>query len=554
MKRSLVEGRLRKLFESGISYNLLLGRLSNRTELDDFEIRLNEVDPTHRAYVASLINSAFFPEVDSFEVFAKLSSLADKGSKDIAPYLYCLTLNWPNLSWELLTSAKRSLLSPAAILQTYYDIRMKLDSNSLDSIEATMVSPTLIALDELEKKLTSQIVSIKDFLREDGSSHCRLFSHRRFKESHDGVHRHLLEIAHEISMGRDPLDKVQFPLLDNKNFSQWGKVLNALLCYLEDMSPQDFVKASPKYVPRGYLETTREAKNIEPYIVLLLKRQRALLRFCRPNDDDYSQGKIQSLEEQLEPLLASKMILCHHIMLYLSLLKHDEWTINLKKTLDNLKVNSHPNKLQKNSEKYNDLISRSIEGLGKEYLVEENPVGLPLIYYTTANSTLDPMSLLEEFYSVKTNTNADLINEFVKKHGTFSLIIPQTMRFDTSTWLKPPVMLRLGEPLIIECNHRLELPKRLHLAGLVKSNEYVYETLIDNLESIEINDLEGLLQGVCCLWYLKLNEVKSLPKFHTLLSKCLPIEIDVRTLRKRKNIAQEWLNQWPNVNLFKEKL
>lgn len=96
--------------------------------------------------------------------------------------------------------------------------------------------------------------------------------------------------------------------------------------------------------------------------------------------------------------------------------------------------------------------------------------------------------------------------------------------------------------------------KRLHLAGLVKSNEYVYETLTDNLESIDINDLEDLLQGVCCLWYLKLNEVKYLPKFHTLLSRCLPLEIDVRTLRKRKDIAQDWLNQWPNVSLFKEKL
>ena len=182
MERSLVERRLRKLFESGISYNLLLGSLSNRKELDDFEIRLNEVDPIQRAYVASLINSSFSPEVDSFEVVAKLSSLEDKGSRDISPYLYCLTLNWPNLPWELLTSAKRSLLSPATILQTYYDIRTKLDSNSLDSIEETMVNPTLIALDELEKKLTSQIVSIKDFLREDGSSHCRLFSHRRFKK------------------------------------------------------------------------------------------------------------------------------------------------------------------------------------------------------------------------------------------------------------------------------------------------------------------------------------------------------------------------------------
>lgn len=555
--RSTAEATLRRWFETGISYNLMLGSGANREGLDEFEMSLNHIDPTRRIYAASLINQAYLPSVDIGETMVKLQPLLGQDVGRVIGNLYCTTHNYPHWSWELLTSAKRSILSPKNMLSAYYVVRKKLDMTRSFESEIELVHPTLKALCDLEwkRKLTSHLVSFYDVHHTDGSTSCRLYAHGYFKEKHDGVHRHILEIAHEHSLGNDPLDKVQFALLNGKKYSQWDSSLQAIFCYCEGVTPQNFVKRSRDVVPRKYLYTVRDANPINNQLEQLSKRYSALTRFIRPLDSDYSQNNTNHPLNHLNPELVRKMILSHYIMFYLSMLHHLSWSVELRDCRDALKKRFPKcddfQKLWLNlniDDSRGDVICDAplYERILK--LFESDPIGLPRWVYGH-DFIPEPLELLEGYFGTVKQQDVRHLDCLNRKHFNIALIIPQCLKIDTSAWLKPPVMLRLGEPLIIHGSSDLQLSERLRLAGLVKSNEYVYQTLTENL-TMSLESLERLLMGICYHWHIGMHDDISLSRFHKHLSQYSVPEVSPRTLSSRKNLAQNWLEQWPDVSLF----
>jgi hypothetical protein len=559
LKKSAAEKELIRWFETGISYNLILGSYSSRVGLDEFELSLNNIDPIKRIYAASLINKAFLPNVNVLEIMSSLQDLGSGAETVIGP-LYRTILNYPNWSWELLTNTKRSVLSPKNMLKAYYTVRQILDKSRSDDCDIDITNPTLRALSDLEcnRKLTSKLVSINDIVNSDGTSSCRLHAHGLFKERHEGVHRHIIEVAHELSLGKDPLDKVKFAMLSRKKYSQWASILQAIFCYCEGMTPQNFIKNSRDWVPREYLNEVCDANIISHQLSQLLNRQKALKVFIHPNDDDYSQSRNYDPIEQLDPLLVRKMVLCHYTMFYLTMLHYESWSISLRECRNTFKKRYHQRDLKnkwfefntlflKGSDLNGDLLYKQIHDLFKL-----DPIGLPL-WAHAPDLIPEPLELLKEYFGNKGQEDSQHLVSLNEKHATIALLIPKLLKIDISAWLKPPVMIQEGEPLIIYSHSDLQLSERLHLAGLVKSNGYVYKTLADNL-TMKLESLEHLLMGVCYLWHVKMNGKISLSSFQKELSHYAVGEISSRSLGKRKDAAQKWLKQWPEVSLFDQLL
>ncbi|MBP2700053.1 hypothetical protein [Photobacterium lucens] len=552
---STAEATLRRWFETGISYNLMLGREEDREGLDEFEISLNHIDATRRIYASSLINQAYLPSVDIGEIILKLQPLLGRDTGKVVGNLYCITHNAPHWSWELLTNSKRTILSPENMLNAYYIVRKQLDMNRSFDNEIDVIHPTLKALCDLERKrkLTSHLVSFYDKHNSDGSTSCRLYAHGYFKEKHEGVHRHILEIARELSLGNDPLDKAQFALLNGKKYSQWDSTLQAILCYCKRITPQNFVKHSRDMVPREYLYTVRDANPIKNQLDQLFKRQSALIRFIRPLDSDYSQNNTHDPFSHLDSGLVRKMVLSHYIMFYLSRLHHLSWSMELRECRDALKkcfpkrddfqkAWSHINGSRGNLVCDISLYERILQ------LFKSDPIGLPYWAYET-DVIPEPLTLLEEYFGTVNQLDERYLDRLNRKHFNIALNIPKLLKIDTSAWLKPPVMLRLGEPLIIHGFSELPLSERLRLAGLVKSKEYVYQTLTENL-TMSLESLERLLMGICYHWHIRMNDDISLSRFHKHLSQYSVPEVSPRTLSNRSNLAKKWLKQWPDLGLF----
>ncbi|TMS64260.1 MULTISPECIES: hypothetical protein [Pseudoalteromonas] len=292
LKKREAEIELMKWFETGISYNLILGEYSSRVSLDEFALSLDNITPTERIYAASLINKAFLPDSNSLEIMLYLCNLG-VGAKSVVRVLTLTISKYPNWPWELLTNEMRSVLSPRNMLKSYYTVRQILDKCRSDDCDIDITEPTLRALRDLERhrKLTSKLVSINDTVHQDGTSSCQLHAHGLFKKSHEGVQRHIIEVAYELSLGKDPLDKVKFAMLSRKKYSQWASILQAILCYCENIHPQNFIKNSRDWVPREYLNEVCDANVITHQRNHLSNRQKALKVFIHPSDDDFSQSK-----------------------------------------------------------------------------------------------------------------------------------------------------------------------------------------------------------------------------------------------------------------------
>ena len=205
LKKREAEIELMKWFETGISYNLILGEYSSRVSLDEFALSLDNITPTERIYAASLINKAFLPDSNSLEIMLYLCNLG-VGAKSVVRVLTLTISKYPNWPWELLTNEMRSVLSPRNMLKSYYTVRQILDKCRSDDCDIDITEPTLRALRDLERhrKLTSKLVSINDTVHQDGTSSCQLHAHGLFKKSHEGVQRHIIEVAYELSLGKDP--------------------------------------------------------------------------------------------------------------------------------------------------------------------------------------------------------------------------------------------------------------------------------------------------------------------------------------------------------------
>lgn len=555
LKRNLVDESLHRWFEIGISYNLMLGVESNRKELNDFECLLNKIDPIHRIQTASLINQAFFPHVNVTEIMLKLLQL-NPAYNNLSNSLYCIVYNWPHWSWELLINEKRSILSAENILKAYYDVRKTLDMTSSNESEIHITNPTLIALYDIDKKrkLTSKIVSFRDYKQDNRNSICCVYAHNYFKNNHTGIHQHILNIANDLSMGKDPLDKTQFKLLNKKKYTQWSSILQALFCYCAEIKPQSFINNCRNIVPREYLYTANDSNSIKNQLPKLNKRQGILNRFIRPLEVNYSNKRENPPLNYIEPHLVKKMILCHFIMFYMTALKELQWSKTLMKYRSDLKSQLSKSDFDNvwfyliTGDKF--IENSSYHNIKR--LFESDPIGLPPWAYNY-DVIPEPLDLLEKYFG-DINHDNDYFNILNEKYFHIALIIPLEIKIDLSAWLKSSVWLRTGNPLTIYGPSKLQLSERLHLAGLIQSNQYLYQTLAENLTTINFECLGNILMGICYLWHSCFNKKVSLSKYHEYLSQYSLPEISIRTLTKRKNIAANLLDHWPNVNLLKKHL
>ncbi len=568
LKPSIADDLLRKCFEAGISYNLLLGTFVDREkkEINNFERSLDDIHLFDRPHAYTLLNQAFNPRAEVEYTIARLNfELQCPGS--LGAYLYCVVKNYPHWPLELFTRAKRSALEPKNILRAYYAVRTMLEKHRQHDHEMVITDPTLIALYELEKKrkLTSHLVSVDEQPIQNGitsfviHSH-GLFSYRSNEQHHSNErwlgqeHRHILEVARELEMGRDPLDKVRYALLNGQRVSQWSSTLLALCCYCENISAQSFCKNHLDRVPRRYHSDLRDVNLIKHQLKKFPQREKSLWQFLKPSPDDYFKSQKKPFE-QADPILIKKMVLCHFIMLYLTVLSHSSWSIRMRKCVEIFKKR-HPHEHQKKwvecmmTDTRNSPDAPLLREVQK--LFDSNPVGLyPWMW---GSEFPDPLALMTHYLGSKdkpSNEQLVKLNMFYKqlRLDITALIIPQCLNIDTSPWFKKSVWVQMGKTCTFFGPSSLPLEERLSLASLLITNQYTVQTLKDNM-LMETKQLEHLLLGICYLWHNTMIERISQSRFLDYLVTYSLGNMTEATLRKRIAIARKWLKQWPDVTLF----
>ncbi|SHF37915.1 hypothetical protein SAMN02745753_01837 [Marinomonas polaris DSM 16579] len=566
LKTASANDLLRKCFEAGISYNLLLGTFDERDkkELNNFEDAIKHIHLFHRPQVYTLLSKAFRPRMQLEFIMAHLAELNCPMS--LIGYLHCVAKNFPHLPFELLTNPKRSLLEPQNILKAYYSVREALDKSRQHNSEITITDPTLLTLYELviKKKLTSSLVAIDERPLDNGETAFVIHSHGMFDAPRNDrnldqfghEHRHIIEVARELEIGNNPLDKVKFPLLNCNKPSKWASTLHALCCYYEGISPTIFCNKHLDIVPRNYHNTLREPNLIANQLKKFQQRSKALWQLLKPSSGFYPKIQQNTFDDG-DPKLIKHMILRHLIMLYLTMLKHPSWSIKVRGCIETLQKLYSTDLLQKWDEHINlQRISTSSPCplTDIQLLFQSNPVGLHPLWWLSGELP-DPLELMGHYVNSSQLSNEQLTELNQRYRNTrldiVALMIPRSLKIDTSQLFKKSITLQLGNPCKFYGPSNLQLEERLYLASLLVTGQYTLQTLKDN-QKLESRYLENVLIGVCYLWHNVMIKKISQEDFLDLLVQHSLDDMSTATLRKRIKLAQEWLKKWPNVNLFND--
>ncbi|EMZ5446862.1 hypothetical protein KDV41_09785 [Providencia stuartii] len=573
LKSSEAENVLREWFEAGIAYNLIFGSLDFRKQSGLVHLRrlLARIPLSNRPYYYDILEKAFDPRYDALHVVMRNLNLTSPLNCQFFAYVDILTKNYPNMSLELFLTAAAttySVLEPKKIVHAYYKVRTELNSIERHRQDIIIKDPTLIALYKMvnERQLTSNLVKVVYGHPQNNMAQFRIHACDLFTNKLDNsefnlgqIHAHFIEIAHKLALGQDPLKDVLHPLLDGKRYTQWAPILHALCRYYEDITPAKYYKIYREEFPREY-DHELDSKKIAPQFKRLNRRLFSLYRFIKPYPDDFAKVT-QPLLKKMDPAVVRKMVICHMVMFYFSVMKNSTWYIKVRECMTKLKK-IYPQDYQfklltfsENDGHIDDLLFNNLKEL-----FHSNPVGLfPWMFL---GSLPEPMELMKHYFSNKNSDNIECIAErnlFFKKLNLASsvLMIPMFLNnFDSSQWMKPNIMVQLPSGNTNTCIFytptNISKEDSLYLAGVFCKGQYLQETLEENL-TMEISALEDLLLGICFLWYNLFVDKTSVSKFIGILQANEINEISERALKVRINKAKNWLKQWPRISLFHEK-
>ncbi|MCU1798448.1 hypothetical protein CUU45_14360 [Pectobacterium polaris] len=574
LKSSEAENVLREWFEAGIAYNLIFGRLDFRKQSGLVHLRrlLAEIPLSNRPYYYDILEKAFDPRYDALHVVMRNLNFTSPLNGQFFAYVDILTKNYPNMSLELFLTAAAttySVLEPKKIVHAYYKVRTELNSIERHRQDIIIKDPTLIALYKMvnERQLTSNLVNVEYGHPQNNMAQFRIHSCDLFTNKLDNsefnlgqIHAHFIEIAHKLALGQDPLKDVLHPLLDGKRYTQWAPILHALCRYYEGITSAKYYKIYREEFPREY-DHELDSKNIAPQFKRLSKRELSLYRFLKPHPNDFAQVPQNPLKK-MDPAVVRKMVICHMVMFYFSVMNNSTWYIKVREYITKLKriypQHYHLSKLltfPENDEHMDDPLFNNLKEL-----FHSNPVGLfPWMFM---GDLPEPMELMKHYFS---NENIDDIEYIVERNLLFknlkladsALLIPMYLNnFDSSQWMKPNIMVQLpsdnSETCIFYTPTNISKENSLYLAGVFCKGQYLQETLEENL-TMEVSALEDLLLGICFLWYNLFVNKTSVSKFVGILQVNEINEISERALKVRINKAKDWLEQWPRVSLFHEK-
>jgi len=570
LKFSEAENVLREWFEAGITFNLIFGRLDFRKESGLVHLRrcLAEIPLALRPQYYDILEKAFSPRHNILDILFgyNYDSLSLRGQ--LYAYAECLTKNYPKMPLKLLLTAAattHSVLEPKKIIHAYYKVRTELESNNRQKLDITIEDPTLIALCQMvsERQLTSNLVEI-DYGNPQGKmTPFRIHSFDLFtnkgrnqlvnKEFSLGqVHGHFIKIAHKLALGLDPLNEVSHPLLKGKKCAQWAPILHALCRNYENNTEVGYYKTYSQKIPVRY-EHELDSKSIKHQIKKLSERANSLFRFLNPSPDDFSQRQQDALKST-PPEVMQKMIVYHMIMFYFSLMKNADWYIKVRYFMKNLKM-SHPQDYEsklftfsRRDECINDTLYNSFNEI-----FSANPVGLfPWMF---SGVLPEPMDLMMHYFS---NKNKKDIENIDKKNKSFknlnlaasALTIPMFLNgLDSAQGRNASIMVQLpscnSDTCVFYTATGTSKEDGLYLAELFSNGLYIQRSLEESL-TIELKEIEDLLLGICFLWHENFVDKISLRKFVDILQDNEINDISERTLKARKDKAENWLMQWPS--------
>ncbi|MBD1389508.1 hypothetical protein IC617_08715 [Neiella sp. HB171785] len=560
IKKEDYELMLRPWLEAGITYNLMLGDVAGQRELDDFEDKLKTLPDRKLNKVSELVVRAFLPSEDTANV---IELVREQGEDciSIAEQLGHIVKCWPHWSWDLLSQNTRSLLSPCELLKAYYQIREQLDQYTSD---VDITRPILAKLRWMTEYhlLTTNMVWWDHQPVTEGVTNHNIHAHDYFASDTPGIQRHILLIARKLSLGEDPLDDTKQPLLSNKGLTQWGKVLQTLVHRFYAHTRQTFDDTFDDLVPDEYHELEYcDAKTIKRLSAALNKRERELRNFMKPAEKYFANSIQQDVRNQLERDIKEKTILAHYAMFYLSLLKHSAWTKQLIEFRDEFIGIYGKNNIEQRWLFDINSCDSSMRHK-KDILCASEPVGIPFSLYCP-NITPCPIELLSDYFNYSQNTSNIESHEFSNRYFNCAMILPTTIKLDMSDWLNPSVILsrqkysdskvRVRQYVSLIARDEILLPDKIGVAANLVAQSSTFAKVVENHSMIRSN-LVNLMIGISYHWYKLSEETASIAKFHKRLSKYRIPELDERTLRRRIGDAEEWLAQWPNVELFRKRL
>ncbi|ELA7280692.1 hypothetical protein Q9X95_004303, partial [Vibrio parahaemolyticus] len=355
LEQNQAEDILRQWFESGIAYNLTLGTLDERKQrgLQAFGYALDSIPLLRRPYVYGLLDKAFNPRGHIEYAMAHLAL----ETANLAGWAYCISMNYPHWPLELFTRAtKPSVLAPQNILRAYYLVRSELDKHPQKGDSIKITDSTLIALHNLvnNRQLTSNLVEVEEGTDQGGLIPFVIHSYDLFTNTNQEsfhtlgtTYQHFINIARDLSLEKDPLNRVKFSLLDGKKYPQWALTLHALCCQHNNSSSINHISSILNQIPRKYHSDIRNPKLIDHQLKKFPKREKALWQFLKPSPDEHFQYQEEPIDK-IEPTIMKKMVLCHFIMLYLSMLSNSTWSLEMRKCIYKLKKlypNEYINKL-----------------------------------------------------------------------------------------------------------------------------------------------------------------------------------------------------------------
>ncbi|WP_048662531.1 hypothetical protein [Vibrio crassostreae] len=575
---SEAENVLRECFEAGIAYNLIFGRLDFRRQSGLVHLRrlLAEIPLVDRPHYYGILERAFDPRYDALCIVMSHLDPTSPFSGQLASCVHVLLQNYPKVPFKLFLTAAattNSVIQPKEIVRAYYQVRTELGNIDSRKLFITVTDPTIIKLYELvnERQLTSNLIRVEYGQTQDNITPFRIHSYDLFTKQRNitldnkefslgQIHWHLIEIARKLDLGQDPLKDVPHPLLDGKKYTQWAPMLHALCRYYENSTPTKYYKKYSDKLPKIY-EHELDSKSIIPQLNRLSTRENSLHRYLNPHPNDFAQTQQKQLE-QMAPALVQKMVICHMIMFYFSVMKNASWYSQVRECINKLKKSHPENYLSKlltlpvNSEHTDDVLLNNLKEL-----FHSNPVGLfPWMF---GDALPDPMELMKHYFSHENSDNIEYItkrNMYFKdlKLADSALLIPMYLsHFDSSQWMKPAIMAQLPSENLQTCifyaPESTSKELSLYLAGLLCKGQYAKETLEERL-TMKVSKLENLLLGICFLWQNTFDKKTSVSKFVDTLQVNEISEISERTLNMRADKAKYWLEQWPRVSLFHEKL
>lgn len=598
MKKSQMIDELRSWFEAGIAYNLIMSAplskkitaseapIKAREELLEFELVLTKsiaiLEPIRQvAVIAHLLQA--FRLGRNFDInWIKLNELLPPGEQ-LTGRLYCIWLNWPHWSWNLLSSATQKCLAPERLIDVYYELRKQLEmADEDDELSLDTSHPTLQVLSALcqQRRLTADLIGYSYRHDSAGMAEVEMIGLERYYDANRSaveegrkakIQSHFMSMAADLARGTDPLERVPGSLLTGRHYSQWSAILHALYCLYHnktahEFSLEQFANDNEAIVPKLYRDQElKEPKKIEHYLSHLCKRADHLWFFFRPETSPFSMGT-PCLPKNVLHLLGEKkalqVMLSHWLMFYLSLLKHEEWLGDMQRALRK----GHGKRL------LTDLLMglRTPEpGLFEleaemQRLSQDRPGKLPMFWFSEGLIT-EPLTLLKRANGVL-NPKGERERRWDSEEWQallqicdpeISLIIPQNlmqMQIDLSLWLKPGVIVQMpmnrnGSPLRVFHPNRLDAGTLLTLGAEVVSKGTLYGTL-NEVQALPVKQLMKLLMGVAYYWHVAEYRHITIDGFLDILTLHSIPDVSNKTILKRIEMTKEWLSDWPNVGRF----